>query len=151
MFLFADTLTYSDTNNEVTMDALTVMLSLLSEAQDNSSPDKRRFFKRVVCADGFTVSVQAAEGSYCSPRNNTGPWSSVECGFPNEKDPVLEAYAEDPSAGTKRTDYKTGEMIETGLVQTVYGWVPSQVVLGILESHGGVVSGELPEMIDEED
>ena len=133
------------------MDALTVMLSLLSEAQDNSSPDKRRWFERVVCADGFSVSVQASEFNYCSPRDSVGPWSSVECGFPTGKDPVLEAYAEDADAGTEEFDHETGEMIETGQVQTVYGWVPSQVVLGVLESHGGVVSGELPEMIDEED
>jgi|TARA_R110001583_G_scaffold16234_5_gene66148 hypothetical protein len=98
----------------------------------------RKHFERVVCADGFSVSVQAADGSYCSPRNSVGPWESVECGFPTAKDPVLEAWAEDPRAGICK---------DTGHVQTVYGWVPSQVILRVIESHGGMVSGELPEMV----
>jgi len=105
------------------------------------SVSTRRFFERVTCADGFSVSVQASEGNYCSPRNNDGPWTSVECGFPTEKDAVLEAWAENPNA----------DLTEDGKVETVYGWVPSQVILGIIESHGGMVSGELPELIDDPD
>ena len=132
------------------MDELMQMLSLLSDIEGNASPE-RRFFERIVCADGFSVSVQASEFNYCSPRDSVGPWSSVECGFPTEEDPVLETYAESPNAGTKREDYETGEMVETGQVQTVYPYTPSQVVLGVIESHGGMVSGELPEMIDDED
>lgn len=93
----------------------------------------RKFFERVVCADGFSVSVQASSFNYCSPRNNVGPWESVECGFPNAKDPALEEYAEDPEAP-----------IENGQVQTVYGWVPSKVVEKIIASHGGLVEGECP-------
>ena len=95
---------------------------------------ERRYFERVVCADGFSVSVQANEHNYCTPRNSVGPWSSVECGFPTAKDPVLEKWAEDPDAEVCK---------ETGHVQTVYGWVPSQVILKIIESHGGMVSGAL--------
>ena len=98
----------------------------------------RKFFERVVCADGFTVSVQASNFNYCSPRDDNGPWSSVECGFPSSKDPVLEKWAEDPRAEVCE---------ESGLVQTVYGWVPSQVILRVIESHGGMVEGELPDMI----
>ena len=101
----------------------------------------RKFFERVVCADGFSVSVQASGFNYCAPRTDEGPWESVECGFPSEKDPVLEKWAEDPSA----------EICEdTGYVQTVYGWVPSQVILRVIESHGGLVSGELPEMVPDD-
>ena len=93
----------------------------------------RKHFERVVCADGFSVSIQASEGNYCSPRNDFGPWESVECGFPTAKDPVLEEYAEDPEAP-----------IEGGQVQTVYGWVPSAVIEKIIASHGGLVEGECP-------
>jgi len=110
----------------------------------------KKFFERVVCADGFSVSVQASSFNYCSPRTDEGPWESVECGFPTkEGGPALEKYAEDPGAGTTRVG-PHGEDIETGQVQTVYGWVPSQVVMQIIESHGGMVSGELPEMVPEE-
>ena len=27
---------------------------------------------------------------------------------------------------------------------TVYGWVPSEVVRAVIEKHGGMVAGELP-------
>jgi len=97
----------------------------------------RKHFERVVCADGFSVSVQASDFNYCSPRDSIGPWSQVECGFPTSKDPALEEWAEDPDAP-----------IEGGLVQTVYGWVPSEVIMRVIESHGGVVSGELPDMVE---
>lgn len=100
----------------------------------------RKHLKRVVCEDGFSVSVQASDFNYCSPRNNVGPWGCVECGFPTSKDPVLEEWAEDP-----------GAEIEGGQVQTVYGWVPSEVILKVIESHGGMISGELPEMVESGD
>ncbi len=102
----------------------------------------RKFFERVVCADGFSVSVQASSFNYCIPRTDEGPWESVECGFPSEKDPILEKWAETPDA----------EICEdTGYVQTVYGWVPSQVILKVIEYHGGLVGGELPEMVPDSD
>ena len=110
------------------------IMSMLAQAL---RPMERKFFKRAVCADGFTVSVQASEFSYCTPRDNIGPWTAVECGFPSAKDPVLEEYAEDPSAPIDKDD-KT--------VQTVYPYVPSDVVMSIIESHGGLVEGELPPM-----
>ena len=89
---------------------------------------KRR--NRVMCSDGFTMSVQASEGNYCTPRNNVGPYSHVEVGFPSEKDLDLMPFAENPSKPT----------------QTVYGWVPSSIVLLIIAKRGGMTNGELPPM-----
>ena len=83
-----------------------------------------------VCADGFSVSIQASSRNYCSPRNDDGPYLSVELGYPSASDPIILPYAENPD---KPTD-------------TVYGYVPSSVVLECLESHGGWVSGEIPPM-----
>ena len=82
----------------------------------------------VVCADGFKVSVQGNESAYCSPRNDTGPYDTVECGFPSHYDIHLQPYAEDPNDPTG----------------TVYGWVPCIVVQLCVESHGGQVDGVLP-------
>lgn len=86
--------------------------------------------KPAVCADGFTISIQGDSGSYCTPRNDSGPYTEVEVGYPSCLEPLLLPYAEDP-------ENPTG---------TVYGWVPSAVVLECLESHGGWVNGELPPM-----
>ena len=102
----------------------------------------RKYFERVVCSDGFSVSVQASNFNYCSPRDDAGPWSNVECGFPTAKDSGLEKWAEDPGARICE---------DTGQVQTVYGYVPSQVIMGIISSHGGMASGELPLMVEDAD
>lgn len=79
---------------------------------------------RIRCRDGFTMSVQASEFHYCTPRNNTGPWVCVEVGFPSQKEDLLMEYAEDP-------DHPT---------ETVYGYVPVEIVIEIIEKHGGTVS-----------
>lgn len=47
-------------------------------------------------SDGFTVSVQASEYHYCTPRNNAGPYSHVECGFPKELPVAWAEWAETP-------------------------------------------------------
>ena len=83
----------------------------------------------IKCADGFTMSVQAHGGAYCSPRtNNAEKYTAVEVGFPNREEPLLLDFAEDPD---KPTD-------------TVYGWVPAKVVVNVIAKHGGMVKGELP-------
>ena len=46
---------------------------------------------RIVCADGFSMSVQAHAGSYCTPRQNEGPHTHMEGGYPSSAplDPEL--------------------------------------------------------------
>jgi hypothetical protein len=78
--------------------------------------------RRVACADGLEVSIQASEYNYCSPRENRGPWDSVELGFPSEApNPTIMQRAENPSEPT----------------QTVYGYVPIEDVVDWLLEHGG--------------
>ena len=88
-----------------------------------------RLNRQVVCADGFKMSVQAHDGAYCSPRiDNAESYEEVEVGFPTEREPLLMDYCEDP-------DDPTG---------TVYGYVPTQVVVNVIAKHGGIVEGEVP-------
>lgn len=95
-----------------------------------------RQYKKIMCADGFAMSVQASSTHYCSPRvDDASRYSEVEVGFPTEKEELLEKYAEDPSAEVNP---------KKGVVETVYGWVPSDVVLRVIDKHGGIESGELP-------
>ena len=56
----------------------------------------KKKYDLIKCADGFTMSVQASRGNYCSPRNDSGPYDSVEVGFPSSFDVYLHQYAEDP-------------------------------------------------------
>ena len=88
-------------------------------------------YQRLECKDGFTVSVQASEINYNEPRDNIGPYSSVELGFPSEAEPLLMRYAEDPQDPCG----------------SIYGWVPSVVILQVIQKHGGWVSGDLPPMV----
>mgnify|MGYP003133973035 CR=1 FL=1 len=88
-----------------------------------------RLHPLVVCADGFSMSVQANGGAYCSPRvEGAERYESVEVGFPSQPEMLLMAYADDKEDPTG----------------TVYGWVPTQVVSLVIAKHGGIVSGEVP-------
>jgi len=84
--------------------------------------------EKIVCADGFEMSVQAHQGGYCTPRiNNADRYTAVEVGFPNQIDELLLEYCEDEGNPT----------------ETVYGYVPVTTVSLVIAKHGGIISGEL--------
>lgn len=76
---------------------------------------------RLNCKDGLSLSVQAAHGSYCMPRDDIGPWDTVEVGYPSEALPELMPWVEPHDKPTK------------------YGYVPIEIVEKIIEAHGGLV------------
>lgn len=80
--------------------------------------------KRITCADGFSLSVQASYGAYCTPRTNVGPWSEVEVGYPSSAPEFIRDYAEE-------ADSPTG---------TIYPYVPIELVEQLIELHGGPVT-----------
>ena len=100
--------------------------------------DFQRARKRVVCADGFSMSVQGSQNNYCEPR--TDGWktrySSVEIGFPSEKVEDLMEYMED-----------LGLDDDADPTDQVYPYVPAVIVCKVIANHGNMVSGEVPNMI----
>ena len=86
---------------------------------------KRR--PRIVCADGFDVSIQASECHYCRPRRDDGPYTAVEIGYPSDEVSEWMEYAESPDAP----------------LETVYGWVPVEIIDEVLCKHGGIANGVL--------
>ena len=88
----------------------------------NPAIDGFREVPEVWCKDGFHMSVQASHFHYCSPRNDVGPYSAVEVGFPSRKELTLMPYVEPHRNPT----------------QAVYGWVPVEVIEAIIEKHGGI-------------
>ncbi|MFA5377810.1 MAG: hypothetical protein WC455_18815 [Dehalococcoidia bacterium] len=76
---------------------------------------------KIECADGLILSVQASHGHYCTPREDEGPYTAVEVGYPSEAIPEFMEYCESPERPT----------------DTVYGWVPFEVVEAVIEKHGG--------------
>ncbi len=85
---------------------------------DGSSP----VIPRVVCKDGFEMSVQAGEYLYSSPRAECGRYDKVEIGFPSDADKLITPYAE----------------YEEVLTDTVYGYVPVETVDELIQKHGGI-------------
>lgn len=79
---------------------------------------------KVVCNDGFSISIQASEYHYCEPRQNRiSNYKSVELGFPSAEEELISEYAEDD---------------DDNLTNTVYGWVPVEIVDQLLQKHGGI-------------
>ena len=86
-------------------------------------------YVRVECADGFSMSVQARESLYCTPRETNAPWySEVEVGFPSAREELLMDYCEEPQ----------------NPLETVYAYVPVGTVTNVIAKHGGMVAGEVP-------
>jgi hypothetical protein len=93
---------------------------------------RKKMYKRnkvVVCADGFRMSVQAHDGAYCSPRvNDAEKYQQVEIGFPSQREELIMPWCESPDEPTN----------------TVYGYVPVDVVTNVIVKHGGMVEGDVP-------
>ena len=96
----------------------------IDEIIANKKPKGKRngLANRIICVDGTEISVQASSGHYCSPRDDYGPWYKVECGYPSVAPPdTWEEYAEEWDTPTN----------------TVYGWIPVELVREFIEKHGG--------------
>ena len=92
----------------------------------------------IKCKDGFTVSVQANDFAYALPREDypDTPYTNVECGYPSA-DPETVAFREYAEmCGTE--DY----------TNTVYPYVPVEIVQAELDAHGGITEGRLPSNIE---
>lgn len=80
----------------------------------------------IVCNDGFTMSVQGSRIHYCFPREDQDWFTEMEIGFPSEKEDLILKYAEQEEIPT----------------ETVYGWVPVEIINKVIEKHGGINAQE---------
>ena len=80
------------------------------------------FRPRLVCVDGFSMSVQGSAGHYCEPRITQDNYEKMEIGFPSEPEELIAEYAEN----------------DTDLTQTVYGYVPVELIQKVIDKHGGI-------------
>ena len=86
--------------------------------------------KTVRCANGLSLSVQASSRHYSDPKDDIGPYTHVEVGFPTRPVPELIPYVDFLSAN----DY----------TDAVYPYVPYELVRQVIYVRGGIVEGELP-------
>jgi len=75
------------------------------------------------------MSVQAHDGAHCEPRLDAQrKYTLVEVGFPSAEEELIMPWAEDRNQPT----------------ETVYGYVPVDVVTNVIVKHGGIVEGQVP-------
>ncbi len=77
---------------------------------------------RIICNDGFNMSVQSSAGHYCQPRITQDWYKSLEIGFPSDEEPLINKYAED----------------ENDWTNTVYICVPIDIIQAVITKHGGI-------------
>lgn len=85
---------------------------------------------RVKCADGYSISIQASSGHYCTPREtmqDVQHYLAFELGYPPVANDVLIEHAEDAENPT----------------DTVYPYVPREVIEQVIASHGGIVGFDI--------
>ena len=80
------------------------------------------FRPRIYCKDGFNMSVQGNKGSYCTPRKTLDLYLSMEIGFPSEKENLIIDFAE----------------IKEQPTESVYGYVPCEIIQEVINKHGGI-------------
>lgn len=76
----------------------------------------------IVCNDGFSFSVQGSKGHYCSPRQLSDNYTSLEIGYPSQEEILILKYADDQEDPTN----------------TVYGHVPTDTINDVLKKHNGI-------------
>lgn len=76
---------------------------------------------RIICRDGFSMSVQGGSYSYSNPRDFGTVYNEMEIGFPSDEEILL-------------SDYKEGDNLD---VRSVFGYVPVEVIIQIIKKHGG--------------
>ena len=83
----------------------------------------RHIAPKIVCNSGLSMSVQVSNGHYCAPRiDDADYYHEVEIGYPNMEIQLLMEYAEEPLRP----------------LDTVYGYVPVELVDKIIEENGGI-------------
>ena len=83
---------------------------------------------KIVCVDGFEMSVQVGHSLYSTPKKVAKRYSAVEIGFPSEREPLIEEYVELSIFEEESVDY----------TDTVYPYVPVKIVNKVLKKHGGI-------------
>lgn len=82
--------------------------------------------RRLKPKDGHTLSIQASKYHYCEPRSDResyNQYEKFEIGFPTFRSTMLMPFAEEPERPT----------------DTVYAYVPKEIIERLIKRHGGVV------------
>ena len=131
---------------------------IIAHGNRNFEPRAQSIPNNLTCKDGFTLSVIAGEGAYCSPRPNryglksdahtvtsdySGPYTAVEVGYPSERPEPWECSAWH-DGHDRHKDHpvcdgwgRYAEVPGSYGESSVYGWMPVEMVRALVASHGG--------------
>lgn len=100
------------------------MFDINKYIQENRSPRPNRVVKEIVCRDGFRMSVQAGPHMYSTPRDWVDHYDEVEVGYPTQVEVRLMPFIDG--------------RYEFSPTDTVYAYVPVDIINQIVEEHGGL-------------
>lgn len=109
---------------------------------DDMPKDYKPNNPRIFFNNGGSVSVQASKGHYCHPRNDEGPYSEMEVGFPSEGTIVPDEIMQHLDGNIDAEDFDKHK--------SVYGYVPVSIIKMMVDANGGIKTGELPPMVEVE-
>jgi hypothetical protein len=93
---------------------------------------ERAFFRgrnpRIICNNGSNLSVQANEHAYCSPRDNNGPWTEVEVGFP-DMIKIPDSWREYAEMAHEDRDWRK---------EDIFAYIPLTLVEAAIEENEGI-------------
>lgn len=78
---------------------------------------------KIVCIDGFKMSVQGHEMTYSIPKKVGTEFEAMEIGFPSVQEDLIIEFIDRP--GHEPT-------------QSVYGFIPISLIEQVIEKHGGI-------------
>jgi hypothetical protein len=93
---------------------------------------KKENYPAIVCKDGLILSVQASRSHYSFPKEDVGPYTHVEVGYPSKDIDELTHWEEQDSTG-------------------IYLYVPVEVVEKVIEDHGGFAGIYIDRVVQEEE
>ena len=120
-------------------------LIIMSIFQRSKTDYKEHYFHcpKIVCKDGFNVSLQINNGNYCQSENGYRElgvdWQQVEFGFPSMNDKNMFKYSEMYDSCSWDDDNNEIPFNEDGFdVTGTVGRIPVDVMQTILDNHGGI-------------
>ena len=108
---------------------------------DEPSQKEKPMYDRVEFNNGGKVSIQASRTHYSEPRNDEGPYTHVEIGYPTRETRIPKSLIrfEETSQNGQGEDFNPYD--------TIYPYVPASVVRKLIQMNGGVKSGEVPPLV----
>ena len=118
------------------------MMSVIEHRGDDMPKDYKPNNPRIFFNNGGSVSVQASKTHYCYPRNDVGPYSEMEVGYPSEGTIVPDEIMRHLDGNIDAEDFDKHK--------SVYGYVPVSIIKMMVDANGGIKTGELPPMVEVE-